>query len=42
MEEMAHLRDLIREEDPAGLEKAFGTARAVRRSLGLENDKPLP
>jgi prephenate dehydrogenase len=33
IEEMTHLRDLIRERDAAGLEQAFHAARTVRRSL---------
>jgi prephenate dehydrogenase len=33
IEEVAHLRDLVREKDGAGLEKAFNAARTVRRSL---------
>jgi prephenate dehydrogenase len=33
IEEMAHLRDLVREKDGTGLEKAFNAARTVRRSL---------
>jgi len=33
MEEMSHLRDLIREKDGTGLEDAFRSARTVRRSL---------
>jgi len=33
IEEVAHLRDLVREKDGEGLEKAFSAARAVRRSL---------
>ena len=33
IEEMTHLRDLIRERDGAGLQEAFHAARTVRRSL---------
>jgi prephenate dehydrogenase len=34
IEEVSHLRDLVRERDAEGLEKAFEAARTVRRSLG--------
>jgi len=37
IEEVSHLRDLVRERDAEGLEKAFEAARTVRRSLGRKN-----
>jgi prephenate dehydrogenase len=33
VEEISHLRDLVRDGDAEGLEKAFQAARTVRRSL---------
>jgi prephenate dehydrogenase len=38
IEEVSHLRDLVRERDAEGLEKAFEAARTVRRSLTQKKD----
>jgi prephenate dehydrogenase len=38
IEEVSHLRDLVRERDARGLEKAFEAARTVRRSLTPKKD----
>jgi len=38
IEEVSHLRDLVRDRDGAGLEKAFEAARTVRRSLSRKGD----
>jgi prephenate dehydrogenase len=38
IEEVSHLRDLVRERDAEGLQKAFEAARTVRRSLTQKKD----